>query len=104
MGEIHIDSHIDPEELLNTFIRNCIEAGDLLGEEKFDHSIDMIALIYYYRIYSSSEEFIEDHEEALDADRKEWVIEAWKMLDGMSEEQMATSVIEMLSNVPTIEQ
>lgn len=102
MNEFVVDDTINNGLLLDRFLHFCQEiSAEGTDDYTLSYVADTIAAIYYHREYSSAEEFIKVHEEAIDENRKEWVRYMWSTLDGMNEKQRAEIAIESITHLPS---
>ncbi len=101
-GEFQVSDYLDPNGILERFLTDCQSISEEIGGDDytFSYIADTIAAIYYYRQYSSCEQFLQENAEHLDEDRTEWVKYMWRTLDSMTDAQRAEVVIESLAQIP----
>jgi hypothetical protein len=91
--------------LLERFLSDCQALAEESPDDPFSFTYvaDTIAAIYYYREYSSIENFLSANGDQIDNERTEWVRYMWRTLDSMTEEQIANVIIESLTHLPVLE-
>ncbi|MCH2226350.1 MAG: hypothetical protein MK033_01125 [Candidatus Caenarcaniphilales bacterium] len=96
-----VDTKLNSNLLLEKFLVDCHELIDQNPDDSLciAYLADSIAMIYYHREYATLEEFLEENNEFIDEDKKEWVINNWSHLDQMSESERAELVIESVNQI-----
>ncbi|NQY79429.1 MAG: hypothetical protein HRT47_03850 [Candidatus Caenarcaniphilales bacterium] len=96
-----VDTKLNSNLLLEKFLVDCHELIDEHPDDSLciAYLADSIAMIYYHREYATLDEFLEENEEFIDEDKKEWVINNWAHLDQMSEGERAELIIESVNQI-----
>lgn len=100
-NELYLDETkgIDSLELLNRFTDAAKkDAEDSELASSIISSIDIVTAIYYFRMYSSVEDFLQKHlSGSTDYFLLQWVRSTWDRFSKMSEEELSNLCIEQLS-------
>lgn len=96
-----VTSKLNSNLLLEKFLVDCHDLIDRYPDDSLciAYLADSIAMIYYHREYATLEEFLDENEEFIDEDKKEWVMNNWSHLDQMSEHERAELIIESLNQI-----
>lgn len=103
--DLYVGETLSSGLLLERFLSDCQTLADECPNDPFSFTYvaDTIAAIYYYREYSSLEDFLKENEGEIDEERSEWVRYMWRTLGSMTDEQIANVVIESLTHLPVLE-